>query len=225
MPGIFQLTAGRNSLGLFARLQSLAYRIIRKALHLHVYHMVAIDTTFAVPIKDRQTEYRFLKSDEIERFVGEADNDLDENIHRRLVSGLDSCFAAISGGKLLGYCWYATDSIEAQHAGGLPLSFPPTCAYFYKAYTHPNYRGRSINQTVILSALEEFAKRGVERVFGFVEINNWSSLRSCDRTGFRRIGRLVALGRGTAKLVWMPREAATIGIRYGGEAVVKPRTA
>jgi len=193
--------------------KSLGYGLVRRVLGLHVYHVYAIETTAAIPAKRGEIEYRFLSPVDVRRFATNPDNDLGDEIHLRLDGGLDSYFAAISAGKLLNYSWYATDSIEAEHTCGSPVSFPPRCAYFYKAYTHPDFRGRGINQIAILAALGEFARRGIQRIFGLVEINNWSSIRSCDHIGFRRLGRLVAQGHGPAKTIWMPREATAVGIR------------
>lgn len=225
IPGLYHLTEVRRRFGLLAGLKSLAYGGGRRILGLHIYHIVAIETTSAVPVENGAIEYRFLSPDEVRRLAEDPDNDLGKSFYRRLTGEFDSCFAAISDGKLLNYWWYAANSIEGEHSCGAPVSFPASYAYYYKAYTHPNYRGRGINQTTILGALGELAKRGVQHVFGLVEINNWSSLRSYDRAGFHRVGRLIAQCYGSSKRTWAPREVRAMGIRFGREALLNPRPA
>lgn len=223
IPGLYHLTEVRQRFGFLAGLQSLAYGVTRRLLRLHIYHLVTIETTNVTAIDDDEITYRVLTPDEIMHFACDAANALDEHFHRRLDSGQDLCFAAISDGKLLNYCWYAMNSIEGEHTWGSPVSFPASCAYFYKAFTHPNFRGRGINHKAIVKALGELSRRGINHVFGLVEINNWSSLRSCYRTGFRSIGRLVAMGCTPSRLMWVPQQARSMGIRFGNEARLNRR--
>lgn len=222
LPGLCHLTEVRRRFGLLAGLQGLAYGIVRKLCFVQVNRVLLIRVGHdAAELKT--VNGRFLTADEVVAFSVEPSNDLDSGMYRRLSGGLDRCFAAVSGRQLVNYSWYASGSIEAAHFSGVPASFPGGTAYFYKSFTHPDFRGRGINQAVIQQALSALAKHDVEQVFGLVEFNNWSSLRSCRKVGFRTVGWLVTFGA-ISRRAWPSRGVRKLGIRLGRQAQVVSRS-
>lgn len=220
--GLYHLVEVRRRFGVWAGLQSLVYGICRRLLRLRVYHVVVAETTDAVTINDK-SQSRFLAADEVRCFAEDPCNDLDKNIHRRLNSGKNFCLGTIFDGRLVSYSWFAVDSIEGEHACGSLISFPPKVAYFYKAFTLPKYRGLGIHQSTLLQALRELHAHGIRQVFGLVEVNNLSSLKSCFHAGFRQTGRLIAVGRESSSWSWLTGQSKSLGICVGRNVELKAR--
>ena len=168
-------------------------------------------------------EYRFLSPDELATFVS-PENELSEHHVERARRGHDLCFAAVQNGRLAAFGWYALGCIEAIHCDNVPLSFPADVSYMYKGFTHPDFRGQRLHGYVMRLALEELARtRGVNKLVSTVSWINWPSLKSCDRLGYRRLGRMVKLGWGVGSFGFYPRAAKKLGIRFGRRADMHTR--
>jgi ribosomal protein S18 acetylase RimI-like enzyme len=170
-------------------------------------------------------QFRFLTPDEIRGFQG-AENQLDATDVARAQGELDCCFAALAGERLAAYGWFALQSVPAAHCDGVALSFPPDVAYMYKGFTHPQYRGRRLHGYVMQLALQSlFRRRGVKSLVSTVDWINWASLKSCDRLGYQRIGRMVSWGWGPLSGLCTPRAARDRGVRFGRHADLAGRRA
>ena len=118
---------------------------------------------------------------------------------QRLQSGRDFCFGAFHGDRLANYSWYALEAIEPEHGFGARLSFPRDTVYLYKAYTAPAYRGRKIHGAALRQAMQVFQPRGIRHLIAIVEFANWASLRSHEKLGCRRAGKMLRIGRKTMR--------------------------
>ncbi len=168
-------------------------------------------------------EFRFLTPSEIAAFVG-AENELSDEHVARAAAGRDLCFAALQNDRLAGYGWYALGSIEAVHCDNTALSFPNDVAYMYKGFTHPDFRGLRLHGFAMRLALEALAaERGVTRLVSTVGWLNFASLKSCDRLGYRRLGRMTKFGWGPCSAGRYPTAAKQRGIRFGRHADLSNR--
>ncbi len=168
-------------------------------------------------------DYRFLSPSELATFVG-PENELSEQHVERLRLGQDLCFAAMQDGRLAAFGWYALGCIEAEHCDNVQLSFPADVSYMYKGFTHPDFRGQRLHGYIMRLALEELARtRGIDKLVSTVSWINWPSLKSCDRLGYRRLGRMVKLGWGACSWNNAPRAAEQLGIRFGRRADMRSR--
>ena len=68
----------------------------------------------------------------------------------------------------------------------------------YNAFTHPGFRGRHLHAAAVKQVLPKLAERGITRVIASIEWTNFASLRSFQRMGCQRLGRLWALGAATS---------------------------
>jgi RimJ/RimL family protein N-acetyltransferase len=109
----------------------------------------------------------------------------------RLNWGANFCFGVYAAGRLVSYAWFAERAIEAEHSFFFPLRLPPNTVYEYKAYTVSEFRGQGIHGAALLRAAKHFRRRGFAQILGIVEARNEASLRSHEKLGFRRAGRLV----------------------------------
>ena len=89
------------------------------------------------------------------------------------------------------------------------LELPDDVAYMFKGFTHPTYRGRRLHAAAMALALTELGHRGVRGLISTVEWTNEASLRSCDRLGYERLGRIAQSGPFNRRRVSIPAEIAT----------------
>jgi hypothetical protein len=168
-------------------------------------------------------DFRFLSPDEIDAFVGE-ENELDATHVARARAGHDLCFAAIKDGRLAAYGWYALGSIEGEHCDNVALSFPSDVSYMYKGFTHPDFRGLRLHGFAMRLALETLAaQRGIRALISTVGWLNRASLKSCDRLGYERLGRMIRVGWGACSIGFYPRAATNLGIRFARRADLSNR--
>jgi hypothetical protein len=170
---------------------------------------------------DPAFEFRFLDTHEVAGFAKDPSNDLDEQMVDRAAGGLDLCFAALCDGRLAAYGWYALDAIEGEHNFGVAMSYPSTVAYMYKGFTHPDFRGARLHGLGMGLALKNLKQFGVTALVSTVAWTNEASLRSCDRLGYQRLGRIITSGRETLQVEQSPQAAVERGVKFGADAVAR----
>ena len=146
------------------------------------------------------------------QFAADPENCLDASLADQLAAGRDFCFAALAGGRLAAYGWYALGSVDPRHCGGLALGLPPEVAYFYNGFTRPEFRGRWVYDRLMGEGLRALADRGIHKLLAIVEWTNWAALKSSRRAGCTDLGLLVGLGFGRCRLNFFPRSAKRQGI-------------
>ncbi len=100
----------------------------------------------------------------------------------------DYCYAILDGEKLASYGWYSTKPTSINPE--LVLYFNDQWVYMYKGYTHPGYRGQRLHAIGMAKALEAFTKKGFKGLISYVETNNFASLKSVYRMGYRNFGKV-----------------------------------
>jgi hypothetical protein len=211
--------------GACAALQLVIDRLGRKLLKSLVTKTVHLEAKNIVDRLEPDPEFtfRFLSADEVRAFASDPRNELGTAFISRAEAGHDLCFAALYGDRLAAYGWYALGSIEAQHGGGLAMSFPANMAYMYKCFTHPDFRGKRLNGLVMGLALQELASRGVEQLIAMIEWTNWASLKSCYRLGFTNLGRNIRIGAACCTFTIASRAPCRLGVRIGKKADLSGR--
>ncbi len=172
---------------------------------------------------DERFVFRFLEAEEIQRYAADPALRLSPTLVDRVAAEQDFCFAALEGEKLAAYGWYALDCIEGEHNFGIPMSFPSDTAYMYNGFTHPDYRGLRLHGRAMGLALRSLERQGVVQLVSTVDWTNQASLRSCDRLGYQRLGRIVTLGRTHLVVLRSPQQAEVLGIHFGHEARLRPK--
>jgi GNAT superfamily N-acetyltransferase len=124
------------------------------------------------------------KFDRFEKFrLGEAED--------RLKAG-QLCFIAEKDGKIVNYTWISFHEgyvLELERK----ILIDPDSAYGYDEYTDPEYRGMGILPTVLANASEHLFQNGIKRLYELVSSSNFPSLRSHQKTGARKIGKVTLL--------------------------------
>ncbi len=215
-----RLEQTRAKFGAKAALESVADRVGSLVAGLQVVEVVWLENSQVSELSgdDPRFEFRFLRAEEVRRFAEDPDVDLSSELAARIEAGRDMCFAALEGERLAAYGWYAIDCIEGEHNFGVPMSFPADAAYMYNGFTHPDYRGLRLHGRVMGLALLALEAKGVTRLVSTVDWTNHPSLRSCQRLGYERLGRIVTIGGDLAMVLKSPVKAMSRGVRFGRQA-------
>lgn len=208
-----------------------AYRALQRVMILDVSCLFLIEAhqVRRPPADDRFT-FRMLAADEVYTAARQPENRLDPLFADRILYGRDLCFGAFMDDRLACYAWYALGSIEAEHncgvhpRSGLAISFPADMAFMYNGFTHSDFRGQRIQPASFCRAVDELAQRGIRRILTTTEWSNCSARRAAEYVGFREIANYARFGLGSAIATLTPARARRLGIRFGSEAVVAPRT-
>ena len=127
----------------------------------------------------------FLDETQLRMFAKDPETQITDAFLDRVLPKGDRCYAILDGEKLAAYGWYSTKPTNINR--DLLLHFDPQWVYMYKGYTHPNYRGQRLHAIGMAKALEAFTKEGYKGLISYVETNNFASLRSVFRMGYRNI--------------------------------------
>lgn len=212
----FRAVAERH--GWSGALASAAYRASRRKLPIRYGYVLAFNTSVSDTLLGdspwsgpSDLTFRFLAGEEVQRFAAQPENDLSADFAERLADGRNLCFAALDGGILANYTWFAVEALEAEHNLGVGLTLADNVACAYKAYTHPGYRGRGIHQAAFRRAALALARRRIEHLVLTVEYGNWTSLVSHSRLGCRVLGRIARLETKRAAVSWYAPAAGRLG--------------
>ena len=191
-------------------------RLAVKIVHLELNRLfwLEVEQLGQMPAAPDDLECRFLSAQEIRAFAQEPANDLSADMAERIERGRDFCFAVLDHGKLATYCWFAVETIEAEHNGGAALSLPPDVSYVYKAYTLPAFRGQRLDGMAKSLAFRALAERGIRKLVATVQWTNWPSLRSMRRMGFAELGFMYVIGPRRWSWRHYPKKAVLKGIKF-----------
>jgi len=132
----------------------------------------------------------FLDEAQLRRFAkGPSNHISDSFLDQALLKG-DRCYAFLAGDRLASFGWYSDKPTLID--GGLQLEFDPSWVYMYHGFTHEADRGHRLHAVGMAKALRAFTEMGYRGIVSYVELNNYSSLKSCYRMGYRNFGRIAA---------------------------------
>lgn len=156
---------------------------------------------------------RFCTRSELMRAVGLAEvrAEMSAEFVDQALSRGDECFGIFDEDKLASFGWYSSrpTTIEAD----LALHFDPAWVYMYKGFTLGAYRGKRLHGIGMSLALREYTQRGSRGLISYVEGNNFASLRSTEKMGYKQFGAVyMARVRGRA-LTWSSPGCKPYGFR------------
>ncbi len=199
------LNATRQQFGWAAAGRLLVDRLGARLNHRHVIEVVwldLMDATSCQPVPG--FEFRFLTADEVWHFSNDPSLDLGVSLAGEIDRGESLCFAALENGRVAAYGWYAIQHAAPGHCFGVGIRLPAHVSYMFKGFTHPEYRGKRLHGAVMGLALAALSARGIRALISTVKWTNEASLRSCDRLGYQRLGRIVQTGGSGHRKVTVP---------------------
>jgi hypothetical protein len=131
----------------------------------------------------------FLPAATLRPLAADPANQIDPGFLERALGRGDECYGFFAGPNLASYGWYSHQPTEID-ADGLALHFDPSYIYMYKGYTHPEHRGHRLHAIGMTRALQSYISRGFRGIVSYVDWNNFDSLKSCYRMGYKDFGNL-----------------------------------
>jgi hypothetical protein len=119
------------------------------------------------------------------------ENELPEEFVRDALARGDECYAVVDGNTLASYHWYS--KTPALFNRDLSLHFDPQYVCMYKGFTAKPYRGQRLHGMGMILALNEYHSQGFKGLVAYVESNNFDSLKSCHRMGYKTCGHMRVL--------------------------------
>lgn len=175
--------------GARAALHDLGYRALNRIMDLQVLRGMCVRMQ---DVKDpglfdaRGLDARFVGESELASFAGEGRYEFSAEFLREARERGDRCYALFDGDALAAYGWYS--GLPTPVDGHFVLHFDPEWTYMYKGYTVPAYRGKRLHAVGMCRALQAFTDEGRRGLISYVASNNFASLQSVTRMGYRIFG-------------------------------------
>ncbi|MGE0546831.1 MAG: GNAT family acetyltransferase [Kofleriaceae bacterium] len=136
--------------------------------------------------------------------IGELAGELAPSFIRAALAKGDRCFGLFDGETLVSFGWYSQH--PTRISDDLVLHFDPAWVYMYKGYTLRRWRGKRLHGIGMALAMRAYVDQGARGLISYVRSNNFESLRSTERMGYRRFGDIYLM-----TLFGHPRTWATPG--------------
>ncbi|MGH8745866.1 MAG: hypothetical protein ACREUK_05190 [Burkholderiales bacterium] len=205
--------------GLAAATHDIGCRAANKVVDLRLLKAMSArlnDVTDAGFFDAHGLDARFAGADELGEFARQGAHELSPAFLSEAQARGDRCYALFDGAALAAYGWYsAVPSPIDEH---FVLHFDPRFVYMYKGYTVPAYRGRRLHAVGMCRALRAFTEESGKGLVSWVYSNNFASLQSVARMGYRIFGDVLLLRAGGLSLARATRGCAAYGFRV--EALV-----
>jgi len=134
----------------------------------------------------------FLAPDTIRRYAADSDIGMPPAFVDDALAKGDECYGIISGDDLVSYGWYSSRPTRIDPPE-LLLEFDKEYTYMYKGYTCPDFRGHRLHGIGMTLALEHYKSKGLKGIVSYIEADNFASLKSASRMGYRVFGSVYIL--------------------------------
>ena len=180
-----------QSYGLWPTLKHLGHRLGNQV----VPHTTLVCIYITLQVPDKQflkvpegLTGRFLAADELHALTAICEYGISKEFLSDALAKGDECYALLQGSRVVTFGWYSRQATAVNEE--LTLHFDPAYVYMYFGYTHPDYRGKRLHAFGMTHALRSYTERGGKGLVSFVESDNFASLRSCERMGYKEAGRI-----------------------------------
>jgi hypothetical protein len=174
--------------GLPATLHSLALQAVNCLVPFRILRGVYVDQAAPEYLACPQPlNPSFLSAGALQAYAEDPATEISRQFLANALGSGDECYAICDGAKLAAYGWYSTRPTPI----GLPdllLHFAPGYVYMYKGFTDSRYRGKRLHAIGMTRALEHYLGKGYGGIVSYVESDNFDSLKSCFRMGYRVFG-------------------------------------
>ncbi|MGE5615527.1 MAG: GNAT family acetyltransferase [Bacillota bacterium] len=154
-------------------------------------------------------EGRFVAHEDLARYAEEGVHEFSTAFLRRAFARGDRCYALFDGDTLASHGWYSNQPTSIDDR--LVLRFDGNYTYMYKGFTAPAYRGKRLHAVGMCRALRAVTEEGKAGLVSWVYSNNFASLKSTARMGYRIFGTAYAIRVGPLEFTY-----ATPGCREYG---------
>ena len=152
--------------------------------------------------------------------------EMDQTFVQEALAKGDECFGIFDRDRLVSFGWYSNQPTAIGR--DLVLHFDPSWVYMYKGYTLKEYRGKRLHGVGMSLALRAYTGRGSRGLISYVKSNNFQSLRSIHRMGYRLFGDVYAVRALGRVFTWATPGCQPFGFRLqwtGAEPAAATSTA
>ncbi len=182
-----------KNFGIPKTIYDLSFRAFNSLAYFKALRCMTIDTVDPAYLKlDDKYRCGFIEADEVFGLAVNSDRRLPADFLIEARGKGDQCFGIMDGDTLASYGWYSNEPTNISDQ--LRFYFDKRYVYMYRGFTHPSYRGQHLHAIGMTKALSYFLSRGFKGLVSYVEDNNFSSLKSVYRMGYRDFGRVYILG-------------------------------
>jgi hypothetical protein len=211
--GFSQIAADLKEYGPCQVAEGITLRSVNRVMFLKVLHCLKVDTVsqeFLAP----PTGYRgaFLEYAQLRKLTNSPEWELSEDFLKDAFAKGDRCYGFTRNGELAAYQWYATAPTQTDWRG-MVANFNSDYVYMYKGFTHPKHRGHRLYPVGVTTVLAEYMKQGCRGFLSIVESNNFASLKSCRRMGYRDVGKILIAALFDRCLLKADPSCETYGLR------------
>ena len=198
--------------GLGATLHELQCRLINKVAHFEIIKGMTVRTR---DVKDPGLfeapgfEGRFVDEDALREYARDSAHQMTPEFLRTALARRDRCYALFDGGTLAAYGWYS--DLPCALDEHFVLHFDPAWTYMYKGYTMPAYRGKRLHAVGMCCALRALTEQGQQGLISCVASNNFASLHSVTRMGYRVFGDVYMLRAAGSSFTYATRGCREYG--------------
>lgn len=168
-----------------------ALRALNLFLFFKILKVVRLSKSSTVETLPTKLDFREISVEEFRRISEDGEYKIGPIPLREIAQGGNVCFGLFDNGVLANYLlMYAT---SAQMTEDLEIHFDSHYGYLCNTFTHPNYRGLHLNSIAVGMGAKEFLARGFRGLLAYVESDNFSSLKSLYRIGWKDVGTIYIL--------------------------------
>ena len=135
-------------------------------------------------VQDQVVEVVELSVADVDDFVTCNNNVTPQVFEKRIESG-SRCYAVRLDGRIATVSWIATGSVWIDFIAR-ELTLGEGEIYIYDSYTHPDYRGRRLQGSMLKQVLAQYEAAGYRRIGVIIAPENRSNIKSRLRSGFER---------------------------------------
>ncbi len=159
----------------------------------------------------RGFQCRFADAAELQQLARDEANQLSPDFLRLALSRGDRCYALFDGARLAAYGWYTQRPAPLDEH--FTLHFGAGWTYMFKGYTLPAWRGKRLHAVGMCRALRAIADEGRQGLISCVASNNFASLQSVTRMGYRIFGAAALLRVAGRSMTWATPGCRKFGFR------------
>jgi hypothetical protein len=170
-------------------MHTLLLKIINKFINLKILRCLVLSEV-NLNSNELSSEFNieFQDTNNISKYFTNKYYDITETIKNDAIKKNDDCLCVFDDEKkIAAYSWYSTkDTWSGVH--DLDFIFSPEYIYTYKVFTEKKFRGLRLHALQMKHALHHYQVLGKKGIICHVYSDNYNSLKSSYRMGFKEIG-------------------------------------
>jgi len=170
-----------------------AYIILNRLIGLKLYYCVELrqkninSKYFKI---DNQFQFTKLDFKQLSEYCDREGYRLSKKFLNTAEMKSDLCYGFFNNRKLVAYNWfYRKPTLVGD--GKFEMRFGDEYLFMSWGYTLPDFRGQRLHAVGMANALQKLSKNRYKGLVGIIAGNNFDSLNSCIRLGFKRVGNFI----------------------------------